>query len=406
MAETYISGTQLTNSVNSLERKVDIPDEILYLEPDNAPLVHLTMGRGAAADGRSASIKKRVAINPEFKMLEKASASPWTSINNGGGYTAGATTLTVDDSTNVPQYAVLKVVGGEQLLVLSKPTATSINVKRAYGDTSAAAIADDCPLYVTSIAMEEGSTPPTAIAVQVRSRANYLQIIRKTFGLSRTLQKSELYGGKKREDLRKENFLEIMRMVERAFIYNEPYEGLTSGPIAGNPLRMTGGVNYWLTDSGSVSSVTTTLTKQVWITYLRNLFRYGSRQKVVLCAPIIIDAVNYWKDGKLQMRPDDYVYGLKCDTWETGHGTAYLVRDIALENSTVGDTTLGFGGFALGLDLPNLWYRYLTDSDIALYEDIVKDGRDGWMDEYMGEVGLHLQLPETHRLLTGVEDYS
>jgi len=297
---TYISGAQHTANIHAYERKVDIPDEIKYLEQDLTPLLHLTEGRGK---------KKRVAINPEYRMLEKEPHGAWTAINYSTGYTDGATVLTVDSSAHIPIGAVLKVIGGEQLWVTAKTNATTVTVTRGFGATAAATIADNVPLYMIGTANEEKGAVPTPLMVQARGRVNYTQIFRKALGLSRTVENSELYGGKKRTDLRKESWLEFKKLVERAFLVGEPLEDTTGG-AQGFPVRATGGAYYYVNAAGYVTS-TTLLSKSVWMTAVRNCFRYGSRTKVALCAPYIIDVLSIWKDGKMEFKPSDDVYGLK-----------------------------------------------------------------------------------------------
>lgn len=402
MSTTYLAGTQVTGTINQDERKIDIPNEILYLEPDVAPLVHISMGQGA----NGLPVKKKSCINPKFLMLEKQPFERWTAINNAGGYTAGDVTLTVDTTAMIPIGCILKSVTSNEQLHVTGKSPTTITVTRAFGATSAAALANNEPLKIVGSLKEENSSSGAAIGVKSRSRTNYCGIKRWPFGLSATLQNSELYGGKKRTDLRKEAWIECKKQIEDTFIFSEPYEDLTGGP-SGYPIRSTGGIHYWLNAAGQVSTVATTLTLTIWLTFLRNLFRYGASKKVILAAPIIIDACQYWKNQVLVMKPNEEAYNLRAFTWETGHGTAYIVRDLALENAQYGDTTKGYGGLAIGIEPGNISYRYLQNRDIGLYEDILSGtGVDGWTDEYKGEIGIQVDLPETHRMLTGVEEYA
>jgi hypothetical protein len=398
---TYLSGAQHTENILQDERKFDIDPEIYYLREDLTPLVVLTWGKGK--DGLP--IKKESVSDPEFKVFEKEPHGAWTAINYSTGYTAGATTLLCDTVSHIPIGAVLKAVGGEQLYVTARDTgANTITVKRGAGTTSAGTLGDNLPLYYIGNANAERATPPMTLKVQTRARTNYTQIFRETIDYSRTLQKTRLHTGNKVEDLRKEAWIHWREQVERMFIWGEPKEDVTYD-ADGYPTRFTGGLYYWINSTGNVTNISTTLTKALWMTFARNLFTYGSRRKVVLCAPIIIDALSYWKDNNLQFRPSDEVYGLRVAEWESGHGTMLIVRDQMLENSPYGSGA-GYGGVAIGFDPEMVNYKYLQGSDASLLLDRVKTGIDGQVDEILGECGLGVTNPETGWLLTGVSAYS
>lgn len=352
-------------------------------------------------------IEKKVAHNPKFQMLGKLGHDRWTAINS-TTMTAGTTTLTVDDTSHLVPGHILKAVmaTSEIMRVTAVPSATTVTVARGIGTVAAQTLPDNTPLVVVGRSSEEFSDLPVLKGVQVRDRFGYTQIFRHPFGVSRTLQKSALWGGSKREDLRKEATIEWKKQVEHAFKFSQASENLSGGPN-GNPIRTTGSIyDYVGREAGRITSVTTTLTKAIWLTFARALFRYGSQRKVVFCAPLIIDALSYWKDNGLRFTSSEEFYGVRVAEFETGHGSMIIVRDVTLENSPVGTTTAGFGGMAMGVDIEDVAYRYLNDSDMALYENVIADGKDGWRDEILGECGLELNHPERHQIMDGVTAYT
>lgn len=394
---TYIAGAQNTGVILQAERKVDIPPELEWLRPDNSPLVMITKG---GKPGSGLPIKKRVAINPKFSVIEKEPHGVFTAINYGAGYTAGAVTLVCDDVTHINVRQVLKVVGGECLLVTSKSNGdNTITVTRGFGATAAGTIADNVPLYSISSANEEFAPYGNILQVQNRSRTNYCGIIETDVGLSRTLRNSEMYHGKKEPELNREGYLEHDRKIERAFLFSEPYEDLTGGPTNGNPIRATGGVDYWIVSGGgNVTTATTTFTMAMWLTFLRTGFEYGSDEKVFLCASYLCEMFDVWKNYKLEFRNDETLYNLKVARWATSQGEVFIVKDKELKNSSAGSGT-GYGKVGYLLDPANLEYRYLQNSDTAFYKNVVMDGSDGFKHKYISEVGLGLSLPETHSKL-------
>lgn len=398
---TYLTGAQHTEAINADQRKTEISNKIYYLEEDLTPLVILTWGKGR----NGLPINKRATGNPEFKILEKTPHQQWTAINDASNYTAGDVTFTVDAAGHLVAGMLLRdVISGEIMYLSSVDTSTQITVARSIGETAAGAINDNTPLLVIGNVNAENAGMPAYKRVKVRTSDNYTQIFREPIGLSDTLAQSDCHGGSVRTDLRKEAWIEWRKRVERAFLFGEPFEDTSVVDADGNPARGTGGVYYWTSQAGNVTSVSTTLTKTVWRTYSRNLFKYGSRRKVVLCSPLVIEALDAWKEGKLEMKPSDEVYGLRVAEWETGQGTMLIMRDAELDDADYG--TGGHGGMAIGLDPKNLEYRYMKNRDAHLRTNIQARDVDGHVDEILGECGLGYKLPETGWILEDIDEYS
>lgn len=402
---TYLSDRQDTNLVLSTERKIDIPPEIYWLSTDIAPLVHISKG---SIDNKSKA-KSRACINPEFTVLEKENKARFTAVNYSTGYTAGASTITLDSVTHINVGDLLKNVVKEEIVRVTAKSndAGTVTVTRAFGATAAATTwADNEPVLRLINASEENGAIPNILMVQNRKRTNYCGIFRKTFGMSGTAENSEYYGGKKRPELAKEAYLEVMRDEEYGFIWGEPFEDMDGG-ANGHPIRMTGGLWYWGEASGTVTTATTTFTKAGWMTFVRRAFEYGdATTRVALCSPLIIEMLDYWKDSKLQMRPSDDLYRVNVAEWETGNGRLLIVRDTILANSPAGTTTAGYGGVCIVFDPALIQHRHLQNREMALYKDRVKDGTDGWTDEYLGEEGLQVVNPENISILEDVTTYA
>lgn len=401
-AAEYISGAQNTGLMLQAERVIDIPRRIYWQNKDITPLLHITGGKSK----KGLPVKKKVAINPEFKVLEKKPHAEFTAIN-GAGHLAASTNLTVDSTAHIKPHDVLKAVGlDEEVIVLSVTSATVINVKRAAGATAAVDLPDNTPLMTVQSAREEFSPRGSIVMAKNVIRTNYTQIMDFWNGLSRTADKSEYYGGSKGAEMREETWLEWKKRTEKAFLFGEPFEDLDGGPN-GNPIRKTGGVIYWIKSGGGyVEQATTTYTRTMWAAWCRNLFENGRQDyKLVLSAPKIIDMLSFWKDEKLQMSPNNYVYDLRVHEWESGHGTLFILRDPMLKDSPAGNGA-GYGGCAVAVEPEKLNYRYLTDSDVKYYHNVVKDGSDGKYDVCMGEVGLGINNPEGFGILEEVSTWA
>lgn len=401
---TYITGAQHTGSVNALQRKLEIHEKIYYLQEDLSPLVILTWGKGK----NGLPTKKHKVGNPEFKVMSKEPHEAWTAINYSTGYTATATTFVVDAAAHITVGMLLQdSVSGEIMYVNTVTSATQIEVDRSIGTTAAGSIADNVPLLIIGGVNAENATTPTYKRVKVRDQTNYCQIMREPIGSSDTLANSNLIGGQSRTDLRKEAWLEWRKRVERAFLFGEPFEDTSVVDANGYPTRGTGGVYYWLNNASHVTSVATTLTKAVWKTFSRNLFKYNGvmgRKKVVLCSPLVCEALNTWKDSKLEFKPSDLYYNISIAQWTDSNGTMIIIRDEELDDSTYGSG--GHGGMAIGLSPENLEYCYLKNRDAKLLTNRQNPGVDGWVDEILAECGLGFINPETGWALKGITEYA
>jgi len=99
-----------------------------------------------------------------------------------------------------------------------------------------------------------------------------------------------------------------MRDMERTFLYGEPYEDVaTKDTTTASVRRVTGGIDYFIsTNSTAVGGI---LTEFDFEAFLRSLFRYGSTERYLFCAPLIVSVISQWAQGKLQMYPKDKTYG-------------------------------------------------------------------------------------------------
>jgi hypothetical protein len=408
---TYIAAAQTTGNILQSERKFYVTPRLYWLERDLTPFLHITGGGSPGADGRGLPVRKQAVTDPDFKVIEKYPHGNWSGVNYSTGYATTATTILCDDVTMFSARDVVKdVVSGEVLLVTGKSTGDStITVVRAFGATSADTISDNDPLLIMGNANEEKAAYGTPSLVQNRYRTNYCQNFREFFGLSTEMKNTSLYQGMKEPEINMEAMIRIKKRIEAQFKFGEPKMSLTAGPDKGNPIRETGGLDYYITNGGGYTmTATTTFTKTMFATFCQNIFQYnsesGNRIKIFLASPLIVSMLSYWKDGNLRFTPKDEVYGLRVAEWETGHGTLIIVRDQMLQASPYGSG--GYGGTGFVVDPPNVSYNYLQNCDLQVKLNVVKDGSDGDDHEIQAICGLGIINPETMAKLDAVATYS
>lgn len=406
---TYISGIGETNLIQSSRRMVDIPDEIFYLEQEDTPLIYLARGRNMP---NGMTVKQRPSINPEFKVLTKKPHGNWMSVSATTVATTGDLTINVAQTPSMCRVGMVVQVPatGEQLRLTTYSTSgLTIGVLRGYGATTAKTIPVKAPLQILHPASMEADTAPEIKSVKAGVATNYCSILRHAFGASQTAIHSELYGGPIMGDNEKEAWLEFKKEWERGLIFAEPKEDLTN---YAHPLRVSGGIVYWIKQGDSTTQTDTAFSSGIK-DFMRTLFRYGKKEKILLCSPDVIDHFEKAKETGLRFEPSSRFYDLRTAQWNSGHGTGHIMRDVILEDSPYGATTAGndWGGTIIGIDPDDIRLRHLKGRDVKLNKGpggrgIQANDSDSIEYEYIGELGLELDNPDKHRIWTGITGYS
>lgn len=384
-----VSGIRSTENVTQDQRKFDVSDKLWMLDADVAVLAFFAR-----------KLAKKSVIDPEFRWFEKSSPARYSAINYSTGYTAGDTSIVVDDGTVFNVGHIVKNVGsGEQLRVTNVSTNT-LTVSRGYGTTSAAAMTDNDVLVIIGNAHAEGASVPTALTSLSVKKANYTQIFRESFSVTNTQAATEFYaGGSDINELRREHNQLHLKDIERAFLFGEPKEDTTSTAA---PIRTTGGAKYFI--STNATNASGTLTEAEFEGWIEDVFTKGGEKRMGLLSPLIASAVNSWAKGKLQMFPKDKTYGIAVTSYMSIHGQLdFVVERMLAENST-------WNGYAFAFDMGLVGYRYLAANGVNRDTKLLKDrqaaGEDEMIEEYLTECGLWLADEARHGFLYGVTSYS
>ncbi len=302
------------------------------------------------------------------------------------------------------KYDLVKVIETGEILLITNVSATAVTAVRNYmASTSAVSAASGNNLLIIGSAFEEGSAYSTLVTKSTVNVAqtNYTQIFRKAVEITRSLFNTELYGGNDRNYQRKKKGIELMRDLERAFLFGEPLKDIgTKDSAITHARRTTGGINYYIstnaTDAGGV------LTEAEFEGFCRTIFRYGGTSKYLFASPLIISVVSQWAAGKLQMFPKDKTYGIAISQYLSPHGTLNLVKEVLLEHAGSLTSTSYFAGYGFAVELPECVYRFLQNSDVKMETDIQIPGDDLYKDQYLCEVGMEFHNEKQHGKLTGV----
>jgi len=377
--------------VEQARRAINYSDMIAMLDPNQTALYSITQALG----------KKVTTDNPKFAWFEDKYLSFNTAINNGAGYTAAATSLIVDDANIFRPFDIMKALRtGEVMLVTAiNSVANTVTVVRGYGSTAAAALVDNDDLMCIGNANPEGSSYPEMKGVNTQEVFNYTQIFKTPVSLTRTAADQKMYAGgdEYTRRLKKAGVAHGLSM-ERAFLYGE--KSIDTTTSSDGPIRMTGGILSFI-NTNVRSDVDHNLTQAEWEAFLNDLaFANGSQKKLVLVGGIIAQALNQWMYNKVSYNKNMMKYGLRLMEYECVNGVANITHSRLLDTYAAGK------GMAVVVDIENIKQRPFVNADTKLQKDIQAPGQDKKVSQYLTEVGLQVELEETHALLNGVTSYT
>lgn len=392
---------QTINNESRLVRLVE--EEIGYLEPNEGPLITFL----------SRMKKRQACTSPRIEWYEDDYQARWaqnsaTTVANN----TGSTTVTVADGTLFVVgdiVAVPRALGNATAPELFRVTAIATNtltVVRDVGANGVDTISANAALTIIGSANEEGGALPAFRSTTPSSKITYTQIFRDTIDFTKTMVAAKVYAynGSERQREHMKKLKEHKIKLNRAALFGKASESLTGGPN-GKPIRTTDGINSII--SSNIVDAGGILNQKTFESFSRLAFRYGSKEKLLLCAPIIKSAINDFAKGYLMVRPGETVLGVRVQKVTTAHGDWMVVNDWMLENGVAGQN--GFGNLALSLDLTQMKMRYLSNNgmnrDTKISEDIVKDGGDRIVDEILTEAAFQFRQEKWHAKLHNVTDY-
>jgi len=260
------------------------------------------------------------------------------------------------------------------------------------GTGGTAALSGDNVLIIGNVNAEYATVRPILSTTEA-SAVNYTQIIRTPFGSSSTLGGTTLYGGGDKTYNRMKFATQHAFEVERAALFGQKRE-TTSGNYK---IRSTGGLLSWITTN--VVNAGGTITATTMESLAEKVFRYSSGPKLFMVSRRIMSQLDLIAEGRINTTSGADTYGVKMATYTTGHGELNIKVHDMLKNS--------YAGYGIVVDLNNVRMRYMKDEegrtrDALLRTNIEDPSADGWIDEYLSEVGLHVMLEKSHGYMYGV----
>ncbi|KKN22459.1 hypothetical protein LCGC14_0915090, partial [marine sediment metagenome] len=308
MSPTLSSGVRGTAVLdNESRRQRDVASALMQLEPDAGPLTTILM-RIASEGADDPKVEwYEDELNPRFDKL-------------GASLTAGAATMTVTNFVYFRVGDVVKVNNAEIVHVSATPTTTSVSIDRSAGETSARAASNGDQLHLIGSAHEEGSGKRPLLSTERANKFNYLQIFKTPFGVTLTQKGTKQFAGQDKPTEQSKKLIEHKRDIELAIMFGELGK-ITSGT---HPKRFTRGMIKFI--STNITDAAGTLTETEWEEWLRTVFRYGSRERIVFCSSKLITVVNGFSRGKLDTRTNESTYGITMTKYQNAGRNVELVE--------------------------------------------------------------------------------
>jgi hypothetical protein len=313
--------------------------------------------------GITSMLKEETAYQYEHGYFSKTMIFP-SILTNGAGQLIGDTTFTnLVDTTNILPGMVLRVdTTGENVLVLTVPSGTSITCRRAFGTVAAVAIATGVRLWMVGNAYEESSLRPTSLLISSVRVTNYTQIFRNTWAVSgTTAATSVIAGGTPDAESKMDCAMFHAVDIEKGIIYGQKYQGtLNNQPIH----TMDGLLNILATSAGG--NISTLLATTNWTQLeaaldpgfaqvtdpknpnMRALFVGGIARRVIHAIARLNSS--YYIQGQVTE------WGLQFDTIKTPRGSFNIIEH-PLFNAYGAATT--WAKMAIGIDLSTFGLGYM-----------------------------------------------
>lgn len=378
VSSPMVTGYGTTTSV--LVREVG--NKIFYLDASAAPFTLLTERAG-----------NKNTSNPKYEWYEK-SLRPKT-VTSTLATTNGTTFDASDDNVVRVRDLLTNTSTGEVALITAAGSATSYTIARnLQAQSGGFATTSGQTWLVIGSANTEGADVGIPDEWKETHKYNLTQIFRTPFGASRTREATESYIGTTRPRLRAEVAITHALDIERAFMFGVRSDGTSAGTLSG--YRTTGGfVNFATSNVLALGGAA--LSEPDLEVWLEDVFQHvaSGDSRVVFASPSVISAFDQLAAERIRLVPSDTTYGIAVKQFLTSHGTLNIVKHRLLAGSLY-----DVGAFAV--DPKMLSMRTLAGGSTKLLMNRQGPGVDGWIDEYLSEVGLQLTNPEVHGTITGV----
>lgn len=179
--------------------------------------------------GLTSMLKEEVAYQFEHGYFSKTMIFP--SVTLSAGIASTDTTIPVTSTTNILPGMMLRFDStNENVLVLSVPSSTTLQVQRGVGTVAAAAVLTAVSAWMVGNAFEEASLRPQSMVIVPNRITNYTQIFRNTWAQSKTAgATSTIAGNGNIAESRQDCAAFHAADIEKALFFGQKFLGSRNG---------------------------------------------------------------------------------------------------------------------------------------------------------------------------------
>lgn len=318
--------------------------------------------------GLTSMLSDETAAQTEHGFFTKTMIFPEGKINLGAGYSSTATAFILDSTTNLLPGMIMRVERtGENVIINTVASATSITVTRGVGTTAAAAINDNDDLYQVGNAFEESSYRPTAQNVVPVRITNLTQIFRNTWAISGSAASTEVIAGGSTDAENRQDCAALHAAdIEKAIFFGQKSQGTRNGQpfrTMDGLIAIIGTAAYYPASYGGSTNVFTAGGTTNWTQlegFLDNVFDQATDPKVANerllfvggQAKLVLNNIGRL-NGTYQLVDGQTNWGLQFSTLTTSRGKFRIVEHPLL------NTNATWAKMAVAVDLSTFNLAYL-----------------------------------------------
>ena len=354
--------------------KIDMADRIYNVEPNLTKLTVL--------------LRQLDRVTPQSykrEWLEYAAPNLYTQINNGAGYTAGSTSLIVDDSSNIAvNSVVLDQSSGETMLVTANNTSTNtITVTRSWGTVAAGTITDNDYIQFLGGAALEGAESELSKVTDETPAFNYIEDKRDPFGVTDIMEKTATYGGKTLAVKRKQRMDDHKKFIEMSLFYGE-----RQTDTSGDERRSTsGGMKEFITTN--TTDFSGSMTYAGIVTASQTQGRYNDGVLQLFAAPASAGAIANLAVSGIRRLDSTKTFGIEIDRLTTQHARYNLMTHWLFEGGEHADR-------CFALNLKNMALGTYPGLDTHLRKNLQAPSATAFKEEWRTVYTLERRIEQSH----------
>lgn len=334
-----------------------------------AMITRLMPNGSAPLFGLTSMLTDETAAQVEHGFFSKTMIFPEAKIDNSPGYTSAETVFTVDTTVNLLPGMIMRVERtGENVIINTIPSATTITVTRSVGGVVAASLLDNDDFYQVGTAFEESSQRPNANNIIPVRVTNLTQIFRNTWAISGTAKATQVIAGGTTDAENRQDCAAFHACdIEKAIFFGQKSQGTRNG----QPFRTMDGLIAMVEDptfyppiyGGSVNSFTAGATTNFTQLqgFLDPVFNQstdpkGSNERVLFVggtAKVVINEIGR-VNGEYKLVDGQTNFGLQFSTLTMARGKFRIIEHPLFNSNTT------WAKMAVAVDLPTFRLAYLA----------------------------------------------